>query len=116
MGLSRYIPPHFQLLTEAVGCALPADSHLGVCDVHTLYAVFNDMALYPRSRVFCQLSTTPNVAMRVIYCLVSTAGVEPAFTTPRMPPLCVTALAQHSAVMLRLAGRPRRCRLDGCGW
>jgi hypothetical protein len=64
-GSVRYNPPHFELLTQAVGCVLPADSHLGVCDVHTLYPLLCGMGLYPRSRVLRQLSTTPNVAMRV---------------------------------------------------
>ena len=47
----RYNPPQFELLTQAVGCVLPADSHLDVYDVHTLYALLDGMALYPRFRV-----------------------------------------------------------------
>jgi len=31
-GSVRYNPPHFELLTQAVGCVLPADSHLGVLE------------------------------------------------------------------------------------
>jgi hypothetical protein len=50
LGLSRYSPPHLELLTQAVGCALPADSHLGVCDVHTLHPC-SGMGLYPASTV-----------------------------------------------------------------
>lgn len=60
---------------------LPADSHLGVYVVHTLYALLNGMALYPRSRVLCQLSTTPNVAVRVICC--GCLGAAPHRFTPR---------------------------------
>ena len=62
LGLSRYSPPQFELLTQAVGCALPADSHLDICDVWTLYPC-SGMGLYPRSRVLHLLSTTPNEAM-----------------------------------------------------
>jgi hypothetical protein len=38
---------------------------IDICDVWTLYALLDGMALYPRSRVLRQLSTTPNVAVRL---------------------------------------------------
>jgi hypothetical protein len=68
-GMSRcgISPPQFELLTQAVGCALPADSHLDICDVWTLYPCLG-MGLYPRSRVLHLLSTTPNEAMVLICC------------------------------------------------
>ena len=80
-GSVRYNPPHFELLTQAVGCVLPADSHLGVYDVHTLYPLLCGMGLYPRSRVLRQLSTTPNVAVGLYVggCL----GAAPHRLTPR---------------------------------
>jgi hypothetical protein len=36
---------------------------IDICDVWTLYASLDGMALYPRSRVLHLLSTTPNEAM-----------------------------------------------------
>jgi hypothetical protein len=48
---------------------LPADSHLDICDVWTLYTSLSGVVLYPRSRVLCLLSTTPNEAV--------SAGWEP---------------------------------------
>ena len=55
---------------------LPADSHLGVYDVHTLYPLLCGMGLYPRSRVLRQLSTTPNVAVRLSV-VAEREGFEP---------------------------------------
>ena len=56
------LPPTVRVTNSGCWMLLPADSHLDICDVWTLYTSLSGVVLYPRSRVFTsrvQLPTWP---------------------------------------------------------
>ena len=68
---------------------------IDIYDVWTLYALLDGMALYPRSRVLRQLSTTPNVAVRLS--VVADATCARGALQSSLVDLVATHNAQHEA-------------------